>query len=299
MRIGAFEVSEPLPELDKPRLLLSLRPWVDVGSAGTMALAFLEDKWNAAPLGQLARPGDFYDFTRYRPLIAWEGSERRVTVPNTDLRYSPEGGGWITVHAMEPHARGEDFCDSLVELMERLKVREYIMTGSMYGSVPHTRPPIVTGSATHEPMKSMLERSGVRGSRYEGPTSILSTIPERVRPLGIETGTMLVQLPAYAQLEMDYRGMCALLQTLDGLFAMGLELGTVQEQATTQYAGLDSAVPQNPQMSSWVSELESAYDRDYDHDRSSAAPGGSSDLSPELERFLREIERKWESPDSN
>ena len=66
MRIGAFEIDEPLPELREPHALVTLRPWVDVGRVGRQTLIRLERHLDAQEIGKLARPGNFYDFTRYR-----------------------------------------------------------------------------------------------------------------------------------------------------------------------------------------------------------------------------------------
>ena len=64
MRVGAFEISEPVPELHDPHALVMIRPWVDVGSVGTLTLARLERHFAAKDLAKLARPGNFFDFTR-------------------------------------------------------------------------------------------------------------------------------------------------------------------------------------------------------------------------------------------
>ena len=64
MRIGAFEVAEPVPELRNTCAIANLRPWVDVGRVGTLALRSLEHHMGAQELGRLARPGEFFDFTR-------------------------------------------------------------------------------------------------------------------------------------------------------------------------------------------------------------------------------------------
>ena len=42
MQIGAFELNEPLPELRDPHVFAMVRPWVDVGSVGTLTLNRLE-----------------------------------------------------------------------------------------------------------------------------------------------------------------------------------------------------------------------------------------------------------------
>ena len=64
MQVGAFELSEPLPELQRPLMIAMLKPWIDVGSVGTLALGYLEKQFGAVEVGQLQRPGQFYDFTR-------------------------------------------------------------------------------------------------------------------------------------------------------------------------------------------------------------------------------------------
>lgn len=62
MKVGAFELTEPLPELREPHALAMLRPWIDVGSVGSLALARLESHLQAQELGKLAKPGMFFDF---------------------------------------------------------------------------------------------------------------------------------------------------------------------------------------------------------------------------------------------
>ena len=41
MRIGEFEIDEPIPDLKDPHAIAVLRPWIDVGSVGTLALSRL------------------------------------------------------------------------------------------------------------------------------------------------------------------------------------------------------------------------------------------------------------------
>ena len=59
MRLGAFELNEPLPELKEPQALVMLKPWVDVGNVGTMTLSWLKIRFKAKELARLARPGNF------------------------------------------------------------------------------------------------------------------------------------------------------------------------------------------------------------------------------------------------
>src|SRR5919206_279881 len=76
MKIGAFEIAEPVPELKDPHALVMIRPWVDVGSVGTLTLKQIERHFGAQPVGKLARPGTFFDFTRYRPSVKLVAGQR-------------------------------------------------------------------------------------------------------------------------------------------------------------------------------------------------------------------------------
>src|SRR4030065_1770287 len=93
MKIGAFEVNEPIPELKEPHVLAPLRPWIDVNNVGSLTLDGLEAQFGAKELAKLARPGNFFDFTRYRPTVYLEGEDRRLKIPNPTLSYARRAKG--------------------------------------------------------------------------------------------------------------------------------------------------------------------------------------------------------------
>jgi hypothetical protein len=49
----------------------------------------MEDK----ELAKLAKPGNFFDFTRYRPILYYEEGIRQVKIPNTTFRGGLSGKG--------------------------------------------------------------------------------------------------------------------------------------------------------------------------------------------------------------
>src|SRR4030042_3399001 len=93
MRLGFFESDGPLPELEDPHALAILRPWVDVSNVGSLTLSRLESHFNTVELAKLARPGDFFDFTRYRPNIYVKEGRRELEIPNTTISYASRQGG--------------------------------------------------------------------------------------------------------------------------------------------------------------------------------------------------------------
>lgn len=290
---GAFELPEPLPQVNAPQLLIALQPWIDVGSVGTMTLAFLEQQWSANEIGKLTRPGTFYDFSRYRPMLFRREGERHVAVPNTFLRHAktPAGDDWLFLHALEPHSHGEDYVDAVFGLLRRFGVRQYTLIGSMYAPVPHTRDPIASGGAAAEDLRGRLQGAGIRESNYEGPTTILATMPQLASGEGIETASIIVQLPAYIQLERDYCGAQTLLQMLARTYSLDLDLKPLEEESERQREATQASVAENPQLQSMVAELERVYDaeRPPPEEDPDAAP-----LSPELEGFLKDVQTRLE-----
>jgi predicted ATP-grasp superfamily ATP-dependent carboligase len=293
-QLGPFELREPLPAVRSPRALLALRPWIDVGSVGTMTLAFLQEAWDAEPIAQLSRPGRFYDFTRYRPMLYRDEGQRQVSLPNTSV-YHAGGEGesdWVLVHALEPHSNGEEYVEGLLQLLQRLSVTQYCLIGSMYAPVPHTRRPVASGSASNEAFTERLRQIGVRESTYEGPTTVLAMLSAMTAESGIESAGMILQLPAYAQVERDYRGLQAMLALVSALYGLDLDMEALQEEGARQAAAIDASVQEDPRLQTWLKDLEAAYD-------SESGPQGPGeeegpDLSPELERFLRDVERRWQ-----
>ncbi len=299
IQVGAFELREPVPKLRHPRLLAALRPWIDVGSVGTTALTFLGEAWRAEPLGQLTRPGTFYDFTRYRPTTTLKEGQRELTLPNTSLHYAQatDGQDWLLLNMLEPHAHGEEYVESLKELLQHLGVSHYCRVGSMSAPVPHTRPPIISGSASDDALQERLRQLGVRvgAGTYQGPTSILSLVTEEARQLGIDTLTVTLLLPGYFELDPYYRGLNALLELLSGLYDLSLNLDDVRKRTEGQCATIDDMVRQNPDAEAMVRQFEAAYDSE---PVSSPPEEDPPNLSPELDRFLRDVERRLDEPEA-
>ncbi|HEX76089.1 MAG TPA: PAC2 family protein [Dehalococcoidia bacterium] len=285
MRIGAFKLDEPLPDLRDPHAFAVLRPWVDVGGVGSSTIARLESQFNAQPLGRLIRPGNFFDFTRYRPVIRLIEGRREIAVPNTFIKWArqPDASDLVFLHFLEPHMLGEVYVDSVLRVLQRLGVKRYCLVGGMYDAVPHTKPLIVSGIASSE-AEGELRQVEVQRSDYEGPTTIVILISQEAPKYNIEVMTLIVHLPQYAQLEEDYAGELRLLEVLCSLYHFPVDLEQVKGKAERQYAQLSLAMEKEPQVKRVVEQLEEYYEA-----RTNRVKEEQPRLSPEIEKFLREI----------
>lgn len=289
MRLGAFELSQPLLELKEPHALVMLQPWVDVGGVGTLTLVWLETQFKAKEFARLSRPGDFFDFTRYRPTIYVKEGYRQVTIPNTYVTCGQQktSNDFLFLHLLEPHSHAEMYVESILRLLARAGVKRYCLLGSVYDFVPHTRPLLVTGGAVGK-VGEELKKMGIESSDYQGPTSITTLISQRASEMGIETMSLIVHLPQYTQLEEDYTGTVPLMKVLCSLYQLPLDekyLGKAEQQQRQ----ISQAVDKNPQLRAVVKQLEDHYEARANKKREEEEPK----LSPEIERFLAEIERRF------
>ena len=166
MKIGDFEINIPDTPLRDPHCIAILKPWINVGNVGQIVLHRLGRMYAAERIGQLERPGKFYDFTRYRPEIRIRNGVRSVRVPNTAVRIARRNDppDLVLLQLLEPHAFAEDFNDSIIEVLKALNVTRYVQIGGMYDSVPHSRPLPVTGSARGWEPPSVLIASTMKSS---------------------------------------------------------------------------------------------------------------------------------------
>jgi hypothetical protein len=281
--------------------LAIIRPWTDVSGVGSLVLSCLEAYLGAKELGKLAQPGDFFDFTRYRPTLIWKENSSEVIVPNTSVTYGithgiqPGSHDFVFLRLLEPHMRAEVYVDSVIELFKNFGVKRYCLLGSMFDMVPYTRPLLVTGNASNPELQNKLALVDVRHSDYQGSTSILSLIGNRALELGIETCSMIVHLPNYLTMEEDYRGEKRLMEIISLLYGFSLpkedkEKADEQEEQVRLIA--EQMLKQDPRLGEILKQLEDRYDSGVKQDQKETR------LSPEVEKFLLDLDRRFrqESP---
>jgi hypothetical protein len=261
VRIGAFEVNAPLPELSEPYAFAIIRPWIDVSSVGTMVLRELESQFQTRQVATLARPGHFFDLTRYRPTVRIEGGIRNMTVPNVTVSCGQREGEHdiVLLDLLEPHALSEMFVDSVLKLLKALHVKKYVLIGSMADVVPHTRPLIVYGGAGGRGGLDDLRVSGALSSDYEGPTTMAFFVNQKAPESGMDTIWLIVALPQYVGFDEDYLGKVRLMEIMNLLYGIPIDK-TDFEKALEQRRLIDQRLEGTPELRALIPRLEDIYD---------------------------------------
>ena len=295
MLVDAFEVHEPVPEMHNTCAIAMLRPWVDVGRVGTLVLNKLEKHSGAKELGRLAKPGNFFDFTRYRPRTRNVSGRRVFTTPNSIAHYAHDeetDRDFIFLHLREPHAMGEDYTDAIVALLNHFDVTEYCRIGGMYDSVPHTRPVLVTGTLSEAHAEMAKGIVAPRRSTYQGPTSIINLVNEVIGEQ-VETSSLMAHLPQYVQLDEDHMGASRLMEVLCAVYGFPKSLAD-PARGQQQYVDINKAVEDNEEVRSMIGQLETYYDRVL----AAEEPDEEAKFSSDVERFLSEMSERLDGGDA-
>ena len=217
----------------------------------------------------------------------------RYSIPSTTISAAvrEHGPDLITLHMLEPHLYGEDYTDSLIELLKYLGVKRYSMIGAMYDMVPHTRQLLVSGGILDSHNEAEYKLVGVRPSDYEGPTTITYLVSNALDAADIETRIFVVHLPQYFQVEEDFTGTARLMTIMCTLYGLPIRLAD-SERGRQQYASLQNIVTDTSEVAGLLERLEERYDRENNPD---SEP--TSDLSPMVEEFLQGLGSNTEFED--
>ncbi len=292
MRLGWFDTVEPVPELRNPHVIMVIPSWLNAGESACLALHVIEEHVDAQPLGLLISPGEFFDFTRYRPTMTIKDNAVKVEVPNAIVTYGKtQMTDFIFLRLPEPHMNSERYIESVLELFKYFKVKRYCLMGSIYEMLPHTRPPILSGLASNQRLKNSIEIARVLPSEYEGPASFLNLISTEAQELGVETMSLVVHLPAYLQLSGDHRGETRLLEVFNSLYGIPVppeDIEKAKEESEQIGSASEAFLKQHPQLRYMLTQLENNYDARINNKQQTR-------LSPEVEKYLQELSRRFES----
>jgi hypothetical protein len=283
MRIGCFHLHDPVPKLHEPYAFASLHPWIDVNGVGSLVISELETRLDATELAVLSRPGRFYDYTRYRPTIRIEDGIRDLSIPTTHIHYASRKGqsDIILLRLLEPHATSEFYVDSVVRLLTTLGTKRYILLGSMYDMVPHTRPLLISGYGMGKDAREETRKVHALPLVHHGPSSIVNLVTKRLADAGIDALALVVSLPRYVAVEEDHLGKLRLLEALNMLYDIPLDTEDF-DRALRQRKLIGEKVDDSPEIKALLPQLEKAYELRLQTAEAEGAPRTTSEVEDML-----------------
>ena len=154
----------------------------------------------------------------------------------------------------------EEFISLVFQIVSEQKVDKIISVGSLLDAVPHTRPLRISGSSTSTQEAKKIEWSGVRKSKYQGPTSIHSLFVDACKSEDIIHTSLWVHCSHYVNSNTNPRAAYTLLKNLKEICEIQIDLSELKISAERFDVQMDKAIEDDPEISSYVSQLEENYD---------------------------------------
>ena len=186
---------ETWPRLRDPVMVVSLTGWIDAGEAGELAGATLASQLEGAREFGSYSLDDLVDLQQTRPTVELlEGTTRHITWPKITLTAGHAGRDVVIAAGPEPSLRWPTFARDLVELADRLDVKQAFTLGGMPAAVSHRLPVNVLATASAH---SVAQEVGAMRTDYEGPTGAQTVVQFELGKAGIPSVGLWAQVPHY------------------------------------------------------------------------------------------------------
>jgi proteasome assembly chaperone (PAC2) family protein len=282
--------AEETPDLRSPILITAFAGWNDAAQGATMATRYLARAWSASKFASFD-PEEFYDFTATRPHVKiGTGATRQLDWPANDFYYHRLPSldrDALVLAGVEPSLRWRAFSSELLELAGQCGVSLVVTLGALLADAVHSRPVPLAGYATDSTLSDKLAELGIMSTRYEGPTGIVGVVHDACRQQKLPAVSLWASVPHYLGATGNPKAANALLDALNALFGFQIDLGELKEASRIFEEQVAEAVAGNPEISSYVEELERRVDEVAGQE---TKPGAEGPELPSSDTVIRDLE---------
>ena len=265
-----------LEDLVAPYLIVAFEGWVSAGSAGTATADHLAAD---APVVATFETDALYDYRVSRPTVGFsEGVLGEVAWPELTIRRRRGERDLLILSGPEPNWQWRRLTETVAGFAADTGVVQQISLGGIPWAAPHTRPTVVTTTAS-EPRLLGDEANAVAGP-LEVPAAASIVIARRLADAGIDTVGLWARVPHYVG-GIYYSAVVTLSERVCRRAGISDDPGTLVDEAAEQRRRLDETSAGQPQVASLVERYEELYDAG-----SELASG--EEIAADFERFLRQ-----------
>jgi len=286
-----YELTGPVPTLDRPVLVVHLNGWIDASGSAAAAMAALDAACETKTLAVF--DGDtFIDYRARRPTMQLrEGVNTRLVWSDIELKVGADVKGHpvLTLVGPEPDSQWRAFASAVTQLSLQLGVFQMVALGSYPFASPHTRPPRLSSSS---PSAEVIANVPYLKSSVDVPAGMSAVLEHALTEAGIASLGLWVQVPHYVSAMSYPAASAALLQGLQEVTGVTIDQGELQREALIQRSRIDQLVVGNDEHQTMVQQLEGLYDQAVEAtaemDRAMGELPSGDELAAEFERFLRD-----------
>ena len=276
-----------IPERRLPYMIAAFGGWADAAESTTRALRFLNRTLETRKVADIS-PEEFYDFTSTRPqTLLDDKGERYVSWPANEFHaYVPDDGspGLLLFSGVEPNLKWKTYCDTVIAVADRYGVELMVTLGSLFNTVPHTRPfPVSSVVSSQQKLGERVQAIGAFSSPYQGPTAIHTVLSDFCRQRDLDHISLWGHGPHYLPSMPNPKLSYTLLEKVRRLLGIELELEDLRRAGDRFEQKATESIANNEEIVEYVRRLEEAFD-------ASQTPKPLPDDVPTPDEVIRDLE---------
>ncbi|MCY4528603.1 MAG: PAC2 family protein [Chloroflexi bacterium] len=288
-----------IPERPLPYMIAAFAGWADAAESTTRAIRFLNRTLGTQKVAEIS-PEEYYDFTSTRPrTLLDDNGERSIAWPATDFHaYLPDDDspGLLLLSGVEPNLKWKTYCETVIAIADRYGVELMVTLGSLFNTVPHTRPfPVSSIVSSREKLGKRLLDIGAFDSPYQGPTAIHTVLSDLCRQRGLDHISLWGHGPHYLPSMPNPKLSYTLLDKVQRLLGIDIALEDLRRAGDRFEQKATESIANNGEIVEYVRRLEEAFDASQTPKPLPDDLTSPDEVIRDLEEFLKSERNRFDS----
>ena len=267
-------------------LIVGVEGWIDPGFAAAAAVASLLEQFDTRTFC-VFDTDEFIDHRARRPRVRIrDGVRGRVYWPGPRLRVGTDshGRGVALLVGPEPDYHWQEFATEVRGLVNELGTRLIVGLGAFPTATPHTRPIVVTSTASDA---SLARQIGFMPGARDRPARMIDVIGAYCADSGVPSIGLSARVPHYVETSPFPAASVVLLDALGSVSGLSIDTSGLRRESERTRKQLDDLIAESEEHTTMVRQLETQHDAaQVEVIGEDKVPTGD-EIAEELERYLR------------
>tara|TARA_B110000438_G_scaffold101946_1_gene100843 strand:+ start:3570 stop:4433 length:864 start_codon:yes stop_codon:yes gene_type:complete len=269
-------------ELNNPVLICSWQGWPDAAESATKSVEEILSQLEVIHSHKL-NSDSYYIYSDKRPTVTNVKNNRRhidwLENKFSFIKPKKAKNDIIIFEGIEPDMNWKSYVKDFIDVIKFYEIKNVIMVGALLDSVPHTREPRISFTATANKTNPLLKKISYTAPTYEGPAGITSAIGEKLDKLKISSISIWGHTPHYLQVTHNPILSAAIMKEISNILNLKLNFEKITKRSEEFRSSLNLALEDHNEINKYVERLEESYDTEE-----------MSKIDPEPQLILKDLE---------
>ena len=269
-------------ELNNPVLICSWEGWPDAAESATKSVEEILSQLEVIHSHNL-NSDSYYIYSDKRPTVTNVKNNLRhidwLENKFSFIKRKKAKNDIIIFEGIEPDMNWKSYVKDFIHVIKFYEIKNVIMVGALLDSVPHTREPRISFTATANKTNPLLKKISYTAPTYEGPAGITSAIGEKLDKLKVSSLSIWGHTPHYLQVTHNPILSAAIMKEISNILNLKLNFEKITKRSEEFRSSLNLALEDHNEINKYVERLEESYDTEE-----------MSKIDPEPQLILKDLE---------